>query len=425
MDTIEIQHIDIQSRQRQDMGDVAPLMESIKELGLIQPIVIEMVSAVVGNSVGSFPRLVAGRRRMYALMQLGHTHVFHGSSCDPTKPGFVFYHEQTELKRQLVEFEEDVRRKNRTWQEEVIGIDRIHKIKWAMSGEADAEWGQKQTGELLGLGAAKVSYTLRLANEILKDREGAIAKAESYTDAIKILLERDEAILVAEQNRRRALFRAQEPAENNTAGLPLFTEQPSAEPTIIQLSNMVFHGDFKTIAETDLPADFVSCALALEAPRTPEAQITFWGQLLRLLKNDSYIIADSYPVGVGWNTARCIVYWNILGLETDERVPFTNNVKQFYVFAKGHPKPFNPSNSSVFSANRDGRWPPASFIEFLLRPISQIGSTILMPCGGPCEAVARIGRYPISFESDEARYVEERESLRKYYESSLTKVEFR
>jgi hypothetical protein len=411
------------------MGDVTGLMDSIKELGLIQPIVIEMIEGGDEEHDGQFPRLVAGRRRMHALMQLGHTHVYHGSSCDPTKPGFVFYHEQTELKRQLVEFEEDIRRKNRTWQEEVIGIDRIHKIKWAMAGEIDAtcaEWGQKQTGELLGISPAKVSYTLRLAEEILLDREGTIAKAETYSDGLKILLERDERILVGEQERRRALFRAQQPTEDNTTSLPLPSEQTAH--TIIQLSNMVFHGDFKTIAETDLPADFVSTALVLE-----KQDENSWRQIDRLMKMDSYLIIRAQDIFC-WQT--CFprdthsyvpwpVIWNVLGIELDENYPFTMNVKNFIILTKGNPKPFNPSNSSVFSANSDGQWPPASFIEFLLRPISQIGSTILMPCGGPCEAVARIGRYPMSFESDEARYNEERESLQRYYESTLPKVEFR
>ncbi len=105
MDTIEIQHIDIQSRQRQDMGDVTGLAESIKELGLIQPIVVEMMSFRDPGrpDMPPFiqPRLIAGRRRMEALMKLGYTHVFHGSSCDPTKPGFVFYRTAPGKKKSL------------------------------------------------------------------------------------------------------------------------------------------------------------------------------------------------------------------------------------------------------------------------------------------------------------------------------------
>ncbi len=288
-----------------------------------------------------------------------------------------------------------------------------------MSAEDGAEWGQKQTGELLGMSRAKVCYTLQLAEEILRDREGAVAKAETYTDGLKILLERNELVLMEEQNRRRAAFRAKEVDVVNTGGLPLFEGQPAVEPSIIQLSNMVFHGDFKTIAEVDLPADFVSCALVLEELNPDE-----WLQVERLLKVDSYVVArnnlSSWLKEIPWP-----VLWNVLGEELDTRFPFNNNVREFKVLMKGNPKPFTPSNSSVFSANRDGQWPPPSFIEFLLRPISQIGSTILMPCGGPCEAVARVGRYPISFEADEARFNEEREALKQYYESTLTKVEFR
>ena len=202
MITIELEHIDIQKRQRQNMGDLTTLTESIKELGLIQPIVIELIT---GEDKVLYQRLVAGRRRMEALMKLGFKEVFHGASCDPTKPGFVFYDEQTELKRQLVELEEDIRRKDRTWQEKVIGIDRVHKIKVVTNFEEGVEWGQKQTGELLGMSRAKVCYTLVLAEEILREREGAVAKAETYTDALKILFERQEREAMEEQQRRRAL----------------------------------------------------------------------------------------------------------------------------------------------------------------------------------------------------------------------------
>lgn len=416
MITIELEHIDIQKRQRQNMGDLTTLTESIKELGLIQPIVIELIT---GEDKVLYPRLVAGRRRMEALMKLGFKEVFHGASCDPTKPGFVFYDEQTELKRQLVELEEDIRRKDRTWQEKVIGIDRVHKIKVVTNFEEGVEWGQKQTGELLGMSRAKVCYTLVLAEEILREREGAVAKAETYTDALKILFERQEREAMEEQQRRRALVQQAITPEQNAEGLPLF-EQDAVEATKVRLSSIIINDHFNLVADS-LAAGSVDGALVLDALRDDELR-----QVCRLLRGDTYLVTVGSNRGKleGLDKIPWPVIWNVLGAPPDPNFPFKNNALFFSVYCKGAPKPFNPHPSCVFSANRDGEWPPASLIEFLLRPTSAIGSTILMPCGGPCEAVARLGRFPLSFEPDKARFDAEREALKAHYENTLSKVEF-
>jgi ParB family transcriptional regulator, chromosome partitioning protein len=58
--TMAITHIKVGKRIRKDMGDLAALAASIKELGLLQPIVV-------------FPdgRLVLGERRLRAAQLLG------------------------------------------------------------------------------------------------------------------------------------------------------------------------------------------------------------------------------------------------------------------------------------------------------------------------------------------------------------------
>ena len=61
---IRIDEIIIGERFRKDMGDVDALAESIKELGLLQPIVVT-----------TSYQLVAGQRRIAAFKQLGKTQI--------------------------------------------------------------------------------------------------------------------------------------------------------------------------------------------------------------------------------------------------------------------------------------------------------------------------------------------------------------
>jgi ParB family chromosome partitioning protein len=62
--SIEIDQIIINPRIREDLGDIEELARSIKELGLMCPILIN------NNNV-----LLAGRRRIEACKQLGYTHI--------------------------------------------------------------------------------------------------------------------------------------------------------------------------------------------------------------------------------------------------------------------------------------------------------------------------------------------------------------
>jgi len=62
---IEVDHIDVGDRHRKDMGDLSELIESIRAVGLLQPI-------IVGRSVDMqhYP-LIAGERRLRAVQALG------------------------------------------------------------------------------------------------------------------------------------------------------------------------------------------------------------------------------------------------------------------------------------------------------------------------------------------------------------------
>jgi ParB-like nuclease domain len=117
METVNINDILIENRMRKDLGDVDQLSKSIQENGLIQPIVL---TGQYRDFDGDKITLVAGHRRCEALKKLGFTELQHGVH-------FLWRNDliNDEYRRNAVELEENLRRKNMTWSEEVLGKQRL------------------------------------------------------------------------------------------------------------------------------------------------------------------------------------------------------------------------------------------------------------------------------------------------------------
>lgn len=142
------------NRQRKDLGDVNSLAESMQRIGLINPIVIDSSGAVI-----------AGERRFTAACALGWTSI----SCQDVT-------NLSDYELQCIEFEENVKRKNLTWQEEVAAIENFHNLKL----ENEIGWDQVKTAEALGLSTPIVSRQLAVAKEMGNEK---IAGADKFTAA--------------------------------------------------------------------------------------------------------------------------------------------------------------------------------------------------------------------------------------------------
>lgn len=160
---IPLNSIDTSDRVRQDFGDIDALMNSIAEVGLIQPIVINRDL-----------KLIAGERRLKALTKLGVTELAH-------EIHFVYNDEQDPLQLKAMEVEENVRRKNLTWQEEVLAkkklLDIMQELHGSPSGgrpkntdligETTPGFGINKLAALLGESTATASRDVELADLIL------------------------------------------------------------------------------------------------------------------------------------------------------------------------------------------------------------------------------------------------------------------
>lgn len=149
------------TRQRQENLDVADLRDSIKTIGIINPIVVSKVDDTY--------TLVAGERRLTAALQL-----------DLTEVPIRFFEELSESEAEIIELEENIKRKELFWKDQVRAIGRIHLLyKKASSG-----WKIEQTAEAVSLHHSQLRKTLHVFDAL---DSGRIDKAEGIEQAYNTL----------------------------------------------------------------------------------------------------------------------------------------------------------------------------------------------------------------------------------------------
>lgn len=154
---VPLKDIIVEGRAREDFGEVGELAQSIRTLGLLQPIVLE------NNN-----ELRAGERRFRAMQLLGWTE----APC-------VFLHELSEVDRLRVELEENSKRKNLTWQEEIGIVTRLHKLM----KEQNPTLTNETIAERLNISPSKLQKDLSIASA-MKDNPD-VGKEKTAVDAFR------------------------------------------------------------------------------------------------------------------------------------------------------------------------------------------------------------------------------------------------
>jgi ParB/RepB/Spo0J family partition protein len=130
-------------RQRRELSDIEVLADSIRRLGLIHPIVVTRGDL----------ELVAGERRYAALQRLGWT----------TVP--VQYTDELEPARlRAIELEENIKRQDITWQDQVRAVREYHALRSA----EEPEWTQEDTATAIGMSRQNTGLMLNVAEEMAK-----------------------------------------------------------------------------------------------------------------------------------------------------------------------------------------------------------------------------------------------------------------
>src|SRR5579859_6862793 len=167
--SVAVSNIIDDNRQRKDYKDVHALAQSIKRFGLIQPVVLQQDSGVI--------RLVAGGRRLAALRSIGLASLDHGKQ-------FVWRDEdmaspEGHLRLQAVELEENLRREDLHWSEEVAAKLRLLKIMQNIHGGTkgfgagktsanDSGFGIRTLAAMLGENPSTTSRDIELAGYVEK-----------------------------------------------------------------------------------------------------------------------------------------------------------------------------------------------------------------------------------------------------------------
>lgn len=171
------------NRRRKDYGDISSLSLSIKKFGLLHPIIIDEDN-----------NLVAGERRLRACKKLGLEEIECKLKSDLTP-----------LQKAELELEENLLRKDFTWQEEIEAKFQIDKIKREVyggktQGSSAEGWGIKDTAMALGESVGSISMDIQLAKALKQYPK--LAEEKNKSTAYKKFKLLQVQVIKAELNRR-------------------------------------------------------------------------------------------------------------------------------------------------------------------------------------------------------------------------------
>lgn len=208
-------------RQRQEDFDTSDLEPSVAARGIYNPIIITQGL-----------ELVAGERRLRTALKLGLATV-------PVR----FDGDLSPLERKIVELEENERRKDLFWKDQVRAITQLHGLYGQLAEAEGKDWSLTKTAEMLFYTQPTISKMMRVAQDLDSPR---IAEAPGLAAAYNILSRLDErrigdamssiteaGLEMAEAPAKAALQAAQRGGSTGQA-LPATPKIPDPSETILQ-----------------------------------------------------------------------------------------------------------------------------------------------------------------------------------------------
>lgn len=188
------------------------LAESIRDSGVLHPPVVMSIPLPKDFVPGYTPehdyRLLAGGRRFAAMTLLNSNKVENTKGDDWHMIPVTVFDELSADKRVIIEIEENLIRKEMTWQETLAGIVAYHKAKSREALLEGDNWTQTMTGKLLNMPQSEISHAFKVYKLIQAGDKDIIA-ADNLFNAIKIIYGRELDAGQAEQMRRITLKRAE------------------------------------------------------------------------------------------------------------------------------------------------------------------------------------------------------------------------
>lgn len=154
-------------RQRRDLSDIEVLADSIRRLGLIHPVVVTREL-----------ELVAGERR-YAACQSLRWNTIPVQFVDELDPSHL----------RAIELEENIKRQDISWQDQVSAVHQYHQLRKDQEGP---DWSPEDTATAIGVSRRRVDAMLMVANEIAEGKATGLTNVAKFSTAEGIVRRANE-----------------------------------------------------------------------------------------------------------------------------------------------------------------------------------------------------------------------------------------
>lgn len=424
METVLIDSIHVGDRIRKEVGNIDAMANSIKEYGIIQPIVITDTL-----------ELVVGERRLRALKRLSIKELRHGIE-------FIWSRELRDvatshqgLRRVAIEVEENLKRKELTWQEQLEGKKKLLKIMQEIYGSATTVhtrdslhhghiegFGVNKLASMLGESKASTSRDLQIAD--FMEKIPSIRKAETKESAFRQLriLGAVAQMKISAKGKEDEKEKGEKPwklykgdfrdniknIEDETVDL-IYTDLPFG----VSLSQMSKHKS-GTLNYADDRASIVDALLDVsrEAYRIlrPDRYAVFWfgfnyyQELLNSLGDEGFKVN---PIPFIW-------YKHSRSTE-NPNTRYANAYDSGLVVSKGSPVFIRPGQTNLVDipmiapgAKLQIAQQPVELVEKFIKDMTSTGATIVdLMAGSGTTGVAAVrnGRKVIMFEKEPGAYI--------------------
>ena len=183
--SVPVAKIVVGTSHRKDLGDISGLAASIKERGLVYPIVIDKEY-----------KLIAGLRRLRAVEKLNMTHI-----------NAHFYEDLDAFSTIILKIESQLGQKDLSWPEDVELKLQLHEA-YQKEKKNRMRWTQTRTAGVLGMAIQTLSQEVRLAAYIRVFPE--LGELPTKTEAIKQMYASKERLLLEAKSKRLLARKAKE-----------------------------------------------------------------------------------------------------------------------------------------------------------------------------------------------------------------------
>jgi DNA modification methylase len=207
---IPITEVKVGDRMRKTFGDIEALGASLARFGLLNPIVLDNEN-----------NLIAGHRRILAAKHIGWVDI-----------AYRRLEELDQIAKTEIELEENIRRKDLEWQEEVIALYKLYQAKQSRYGEKGSPlaeqggYGIEEASRELDRASGSISMDLQLAKGLYEFPE--LVEEKTKSAAFKRYRRLKETQLRAElAKRKQEVSAVTEESEEDLEDDPAEAEAPT------------------------------------------------------------------------------------------------------------------------------------------------------------------------------------------------------